>query len=115
MTFCYLFDLASHMSHKAKHMIESPNKRDTARGGKLTKPKSKSVWECAVEIRARTSQGVLLARAAYYVQAVENLCSEISRVKPSVAVAFLMWSDRKGPLSRQSDSLLQRSSLFKGV
>ena len=67
-------------------------------------------------MRTQSGQGQLLPCAANSFQAVENLlCSEINWLEPSVAVAFLMWLNLKGSVSGESDSLLQKSSLFKGV
>lgn len=43
------------------------------------------------------------------------LFSEISRAEPSGAVAFLKWSDTEGSVSEESDNLLQKSSLLKGI
>lgn len=60
--------------------------------------------------------GRLLPLTAASVQAVEGLfCSEITWAEPPVAVAFLMWSEVKGSASGESDSVLQKFSLFEGV
>ena len=74
----------------------------------------KSVHERAIEMGPLFGLGQLLALTASYVHAVEGLLwSEITWAGPSVAVAFVIWSQLTGSASGESDSLLQKFSLKK--
>ena len=72
MTFHQAFNLASYMSHKAKHKTKSPNKQDTTRGGGggvVNQPNVKSVRGRRAEVELPLS-----TLTASCVRAVDDLC-----------------------------------------
>lgn len=75
----------------------------------------KAVHECSVAIRPPSSPGQLLVSAAYYVQAVEPLCYVRDQWDRAFSSSYLFDVVRceKGQ-QLETDSLLQKSSAFKG-
>lgn len=69
-----------------------------------------SVPERTGEMRTQSSPGPLVTLSAHYIQAVEGL--SMFRDQSGAAV-FQIWSDKEKSESGESDSLLQKSSLFK--
>lgn len=63
-------NLASYSSHKAKHKTSHTTNKTEQGNWKLMNQTRSEFWE----IRPQTGAGQLLARAAYYVQVVEDLC-----------------------------------------
>lgn len=112
MTCRSAFNLASYTSHKAKDHVKSHHKQDTTRSRKLTS--STRNQSMSVQLRWGLSPVRVNSWHLVLIMCKQGRVSVMFRHQLGT-VAFQMWSDKEETESGESDSRLQKSSLFREV